>query len=90
MSLEEYRKEIDNINNELAQLIAKRMDVVEKVGEFKEKKGMQIRDKGREEKVKEQFGNIFSENSLPKNRGREFAEMLIEMAVKEEKEVLNE
>jgi chorismate mutase len=87
MSLEEYRKEIDRINEDIAELVAERMEVVEKIGEFKKEKGMDIKDEGREEIVKEQFADIFSSKNLSKDKGRKLAETLIGMAVKEEKEV---
>lgn len=90
MSLEEYRKEIDRINSEIAESIAERMDVVEKVGEYKKKNGMEIRDQGREEVVKDQFADIFEDKDLPAEKGREMAEFLIGMAIEEEEEVKDE
>ncbi|MFB6158301.1 MAG: chorismate mutase [Candidatus Nanohalobium sp.] len=87
MSLDEYREEIDRINREIAELIGERMDVVQKVGEYKKEHGMDIKDEGREETVKEQFADVFRENDLPGEKGRELAEMLIGMAVEEEEEV---
>ncbi len=87
MSLEEYREEIDRINREIAELISERMEVVEKVGEYKKEKGMEIKDEDREEVVKRQFANIFSSNNLPAEKGRDLAGMLISMAIDEEKEV---
>ena len=89
MSLEEYRQEIDRINKEIAELIAERMDVVEKVGEYKKENDMEIKDEGREEVVKDQFADIFETNDLPPGEGRELAEMLISMAIDEEEEVKN-
>lgn len=90
MSLEEYRKEIDRINEDIAELVAERMEVVEKIGEFKKEKGMDIKDEGREEVVKKQFANIFEGKDLSREKGRKLAETLIGMAVKEEKEVKEE
>lgn len=89
MSLEEYRKEIDRINREIAESIAERMDVVEKVGEYKEKNNMEIKDEGREEVVKDQFADIFEDKDLPGEKGRELAEFLISMAIEEEEEVVD-
>ena len=89
MSLEQYREEIDRINKDIAELIAERMDVVEKVGEYKKENGIEIKDEGREEVVKDQFADIFEGNNLPGQKGRELAEMLIGMAIEEEEEVKN-
>ncbi|MFB6174980.1 MAG: chorismate mutase [Candidatus Nanohalobium sp.] len=85
--LEEYREQIDTVNREIAEKIAERMEIVEKVGEYKEENNMEIKDEGREEVVKQQFEDIFGEKGLPQKKGRELAEMLIGMAVKEEEEV---
>jgi len=90
MSLEEYRKEIDRINHELAELVAERMEVVEKVGEYKKENNMDIKDEGREEDVKDQFADIFEENDLPGDKGRDLADLLIGLAIEEEEEVKEE
>lgn len=87
MSLEQYRKEIDKVNREIAEKIAERMEIVEKVGEYKEENDMEIKDEGREEVVKQQFEDIFEEKGLPESKGRELAELLINMAIEEEEEV---
>jgi chorismate mutase len=85
--LEQYREEIDRVNQEIAEKIAERMDIVEKVGEYKEENGMEIKDEGREEVVKQQFEDIFEEEGLPQEKGKELAELLINMAIEEEEEV---
>jgi chorismate mutase len=90
MSLEEYRDQIDTVNREIADKIAERMKIVEKIGEYKEENDMEIKDEGREEVVKKQFEDIFEEKGLPQEKGRELAELLIGMAVEEEKEVVVE
>lgn len=85
MDLEDYRKEIDRTNAEIVDAISRRMNVVEEIGEYKKEKGMDIKDEGREEKVKQQFEKLFERESLPKEKGRKLAELLIEMAVNKEK-----
>jgi len=45
--LEELRKQIDKIDNSIINLLAKRMKIVEKVGEFKKKNNIQVFDKER-------------------------------------------
>lgn len=87
MSLEEYREQIDSVNREIAEKIAERMEIVEKVGEYKKENDMEIKDEGREEVVKQQFEDIFEKEGLPRERGRDLAELLIGMAVEEEEEV---
>jgi len=86
MNLGDYRQEIDRINREIVDAISKRMNVVEEIGEYKKANDMEIKDEGREEKVKQQFERLFEKEDLPKERGRELASLLIEMALEEEKE----
>jgi chorismate mutase len=84
MDLEDYREEIDRVNHEVVDAVSRRMNIVEEIGEYKKRNGMEIKDEGREEVVKQQFEKLFEEEDLPKEKGREFAELLIEMAVEEE------
>ena len=49
MELEEYRKEIDEIDEQLVALIARRMAVSEKIGRFKAQNGMEIYVPAREQ-----------------------------------------
>ncbi len=84
MDLEDYRKEIDHVNKELVDTVSRRMNVVEEIGKYKEQNGLDVKDKGREELVKQQFEKLFEKESLPKEKGREFAELLIEMAVQKQ------
>ena len=51
MSLEEYRKEIDAIDGELVRLFLRRMDVTQKVGEYKKAQGIPVLDASREKQV---------------------------------------
>ncbi len=56
MNLEEYRKEIDNIDNQILELLAERNKEVEKVKLFKEKHWMEKIQKWRwEELLKEKI-----------------------------------
>ena len=84
MDLEDYRKEIDHVNTEIVDAVSRRMNIVEEIGTYKEQKGMDVKDEGREEVVKQQFEKLFEKESLPKEKGREFAELLIEMAVQKQ------
>ena len=85
MDLEDYRQEIDRVNREIVDAVSRRMNIVEEIGDYKKQNGMDIKDEGREEVVKQQFEKLFEKEDLPKDKGREFAELLIEMAVMEEK-----
>ena len=86
MDLEDYRKQIDRVNDEIVDAVSRRMKIVEEIGQYKKDNGMEIVDEGREEKVKQQFEKLFENEDLPMEKGREMAELLIEMAVEREKE----
>ncbi len=49
--MEQYRKEIDLIDAQLVALFEKRMDVVQKVGEYKKEHGLEILVSEREKAV---------------------------------------
>lgn len=85
MDLEDYRTEIDRVDAEIVDAISRRMNVVEEIGKYKEQNGMEIKDEGREEKVKQHFEKLFEREDLPKEKGRELAELIIGIAVEEEK-----
>lgn len=87
MDLEDYRKEINRVNAEIVDAVSRRMNVVEEIGEYKKENNMEIKDAGREEEVKQQFEKLFEREDLSPEKGRELAELLIGMAVEEEKGV---
>lgn len=89
MSLEQAREEIDEANRKIVNDVRERMDAVLKVMDHKERENIQIRDREREEEVKEQFENLFEKKNLPQGRGEELAEVLIETAVDIQKDVLD-
>lgn len=89
MGLEEAREEIDEANRKIVNDVRERMDAVLKVMDHKERGNIEIRDREREEEVKKQFEELFEKKNLPKGRGEELAEVLIETAVDTQKEILD-
>lgn len=89
MSLEEARQEIDEANRKIVNDVRERMDAVLKVMDQKERDNIQIRDREREEEVKQQFEELFEKKNLPEGRGEELAEVLIETAVDIQKDLLD-
>lgn len=81
MSLDELRDRIDAINEEIVDDVAERMEVVRQIGELKDDTDRSVRDPEREAVVKDQFAELFAEQELPKEHGRELADVLIRMAV---------
>ncbi len=55
MTLEEYRKEIDKIDNELLEIILKRNDIIKKIKEYKKLNNLQIYDEKREQEIKQRL-----------------------------------
>ena len=51
--LQEYREEIEKIDEELAKLICRRMDVSLKIGQLKKENNLSIYDPKREESLRE-------------------------------------
>lgn len=51
MGLEEKRKKIDELDQELVRLITERLEVATEIGFYKKEKGMKILDRSREEEV---------------------------------------
>lgn len=85
MDLEDYREEIDRLNREIADAVSRRMSVVQEIGRYKKKHGMEIKNENREEVVRQQFEKCFSDEGLPPEKGRKLADLLIETAVEAER-----
>lgn len=88
MSLNEVREDIDDANRKIVDDVRERMDSVLKVMDHKERENIEIRDREREEEVKQQFKDLFEKKNMPEDRGEELAEVLIETSVDIQKEVL--
>ena len=79
--LEDARENIDEINREIADNVADRMEEVVKVVEYKKENDMNVKDEDREEQVMQQFGDLFEKRDLPRERGRQLGRLLIDTAV---------
>jgi chorismate mutase len=89
LDLDEARDELDSLNEKIADLVERRMDLVVDVARYKDENDMQIVDEEREAEVKQEFENLFEERGLPKQSGRELAEYLIQTAIDREEEILD-
>ncbi|MFC1936986.1 prephenate dehydratase [Chloroflexota bacterium] len=58
MSLEEFRRKIDEADAEIVRLIAERIRVTEEIGEEKRNQGKQVEDREREQRVLKNVGDI--------------------------------
>ena len=68
-TLEECREAIDGIDNEILELLNKRMKVVEKVGDIKHETGTSIYRPEREKAIIDRLANISKESKGALNRG---------------------
>lgn len=76
--LDDFRKQIDSIDRSIVNLLAERMEVVSKVGEFKKKNKLPARDNSRWQQV------IQSKNGYLKK----IWEIIHDEALKVEKQIL--
>lgn len=65
--LENLRKEIDKIDSEIIQLLAKRFEIVKQIGVFKKENKITVVDKERFQKVLEKVANIAEKQGISKD-----------------------
>ena len=53
--MEKFRKEIDQIDSEIARLLEERFEICSEIGEFKSKNNIETEDKSREKKIFEKI-----------------------------------
>ncbi len=83
MSMDKFRKQIDEIDEEILTLIAKRMQKAKKIGEIKRTKGLKIKDNEREREVIEKWKRKAKELNLSK----EFVEKIVKEIIRESRDV---
>ncbi|RLG56971.1 MAG: chorismate mutase [Candidatus Hydrothermarchaeota archaeon] len=83
MSIDKLRKQIDEIDEEILTLIAKRMQKAKKIGEIKRTKGLKIKDNEREREVIEKWKRKAKELNLSK----EFVEKIVKEIIRESRDV---
>ena len=63
-SLEKARKEINEIDKEMAELFVRRMRAAEAVAEYKKERGLAILDEAREREVIEQNSRLIEDENI--------------------------
>ncbi len=81
--LNEIRKEIDILDNQILELIEERFELVKKVAQTKKKKGLPIRDIAREEEI---INNKIQKTDLPEQFVKKLYRLIIDTSIKMEKE----
>jgi len=84
--LEEYRKEIDTIDEELLQILQKRFTVVKKIGKLKKENNTPPLDEARWKIVLEKVKEKAKKYSLPEKFVEKLYEEIHETALKMEEE----
>jgi chorismate mutase len=86
--LEESRKRIDEIDNQLFDLISERTSLAEGIALSKDYLGMPIYDKGREELIHQKIRRTAKENNLDEDIIDQIIDMLTILSKNKQKEIL--
>jgi len=87
MSLEEYRKEIDGLDEELLKILSRRQDVVRKIGAYKKAKALPVLDLERKRQVLQRFTDTAAALGLGAEFAKRVYELIHEEAIREEEKV---
>lgn len=87
MSLKEVREKIQKIDDQIIELIAKRIELAEDVLEEKKKEGMDIDDEEQREVVLNRMVEAATEHNLDAGAVKQIYEILIEMSVERQREL---
>jgi len=82
--MKETREEIDKVNCEILDLLAKRMKLVKKIGEYKKERDIPVEDSEREKQIYEKIEKLAEEKELNKEFVKKLFEDIITQAKKEE------
>lgn len=76
MDLDQIRKDIDQIDQELVALLEKRMVCVSQIIEYKEQQGLPVLDKGREREVLEKIVSLVTDEQYRTTIQGQFQDMM--------------
>lgn len=62
MRLDDYREEIDRIDEQIIELFGRRMEVARRIGEYKKENGLNILDSAREEEKLKKVSQLAEED----------------------------
>lgn len=85
-TIEELRAEIDKLNKEMVELLAKRMEVAGEIAEYKRQRGLPVHVPEREKQVIENVKNIAKEKGLDEKIAEDIFLKIIEHTRNSEKE----
>lgn len=76
MDLDQIRKDIDQIDQELVALLEKRMVCVGQIVEYKEQQGLPVLDQGREREVLEKVASLVDDEQYRATIQSQFQDMM--------------
>lgn len=76
MDLDQIRKDIDQIDQELVALLEKRMVCVSQIAEYKEQQGQPVLDQGREREVLEKVGSLVTDEQYRSTIQAQFRDLM--------------
>lgn len=76
--LEQYRTEIEQVDDELIKLLIKRMELSKKIGEYKKSNGLSVYDPKREEELK--IKNLLKVEEIYKSGYSEIFETILKVS----------
>ncbi|MBU3957771.1 MAG: chorismate mutase [Nanoarchaeota archaeon] len=85
-TIEQLRAEIDKLNKEIVELLAKRMEVAGGIAEYKRQRGLPVHAPEREKRVIENVKNIAKEKGLDEKIAEDIFLKIIEHTRNSEKE----
>ncbi len=88
--LDEYRRDIEAIDQSIIDLIDKRIGVTKKIFEVKRKEGRPIRDPEQEDRVMRRAMDLATEKSLDAGAIKSIYEILIRMSTQKQQELQGE
>jgi|SRR3989344_6419684 len=87
ISLEDLRKELDQTDRQLIELLARRFRITHEVGIFKAKNGLPPKDESREAAQFKRFSEIAAENGLDPEIANSVLRVIIDKVVEEHKKL---
>ena len=84
MSLQEYRKKIDALDEQLLELVVKRLEICQEIAKYKQENKLPVQNKKREQELIKNRIEKFRELGIDDEK---FVEELFELIMKKSREV---
>ncbi|MBQ5895978.1 MAG: bifunctional 3-deoxy-7-phosphoheptulonate synthase/chorismate mutase type II [Bacteroidaceae bacterium] len=85
-----YRRQIDEIDNELMKLLSKRMEIAREIGELKREKGMVVFQPYRYNEIMERYMKFCADARIEADAVREIFELIHSESIRQQLSVMND